>query len=192
MSSPATTALILVRLVFSAIALLFLLRLLAELFRAASDNPVVAFIRRATQPLAGPLGRLLPTVGRISLAALALMLAAQAAKYLVTLPLQGLHPTLTGVTVLAVAGSLDLLLDLYVICILVWAINRSFAINTRHPLIGFIEAITDPVMIPLRSRVQSTRLGRIDLMPVAVILLILILRAMLATPLHELGTRLAQ
>ena len=55
---------------FGALVVLFVLRLLAEAFRADFHNPICQFLYRFTNPVLRPVRKLLPTVRRVNTGAL--------------------------------------------------------------------------------------------------------------------------
>lgn len=74
---------------------------------------------------------------------------------------------------------LVLLLYLYTWVIIIRAVASWLNPDPRNPLIQALNAITEPVLKPLRSLVPPARLGGIDISPILAIILIQIVRYLL-------------
>nr|WP_225561667.1 YggT family protein [Rhodanobacter sp. DHB23] len=179
---------LLVELAFDAVATLFLLRLAAEACRADFHNPLSQFIYRTTNPVLAPLRRALPNWRRINLAALLVAWLAMLLKRFVLLVLVGLLPHPLGLVVLSLAELLDYALLFYLVLVFGWSLMSMFAPDPYHPLQRLLGTIVDPLLRPLRGRLQ---VGMIDFSPTVVIVALLLARMLVAQPLLDLGTRLA-
>lgn len=178
----------LLELAFDALAALFLLRLAAEACRADFHNPLSQFIYRCTNPILAPLRRVLPNWRRINLAALLLAWLAMLLKRLLLFALAGYMPHFGGLLVLALAELFDFALLFYLVLVFGWSLLSLFAPDPRHPLQRLLGAIVDPLLRPLRGRLN---VGMLDFSPTVVIVGLLLARILLAAPLLAFGWRLA-
>lgn len=178
----------LLELAFDALAALFLLRLAAEACRADFHNPLSQFIYRCTNPVLAPLRRVLPNWRRINLAALLLAWLAMLLKRLLLFALAGYMPHFGGLLVLALAELFDFALLFYLVLVFGWSLLSLFAPDPRHPLQRLLGAIVDPLLRPLRGRLN---VGMLDFSPTVVIVGLLLARILLAAPLLAFGWRLA-
>nr|WP_225578142.1 YggT family protein [Rhodanobacter sp. 7MK24] len=179
---------LLVELAFDAVATLFLLRLAAEACRADFHNPLSQFIYRTTNPVLAPLRRVLPNWRRINLAALLVAWLAMLLKRIVLFALVGLVAHPLGLFVLSLAELLDYALLFYLVLVFGWSLMSMFAPDPYHPLQRLLGTIVDPLLRPLRGKLQ---VGMIDFSPTVVIVALLLARMLVAQPLLDLGTQLA-
>jgi YggT family protein len=185
----ANAAALLIQFAFGAIALLLLLRVLAEAVRADFYNPICQFLYRTTNPVLTPLKRVIPNFRRINIAALLLAWVAEVVKNLVLYLLIGLRAAAPGLLLLGLADLLDFVAILYLLMIFAWALLSFVSLDARHPLTPLLGRIVDPVLRPLRRILPAP--GGLDLSPAVAILAILVLRVLIVGPLLELGHRLS-
>lgn len=178
----------LLELAFNAVVALLLLRVLAEACRVDFNNPLSQFIYRYTNPVLAPIRRIVPNWRRINLAALLLAWLAMLLKRLLLLALLGVMPHPAGLLLLALAELLDFVLLFYLVLIFGWSLLSMFAVDRRQPLLRLASAIVDPLLRPLHGRLVA---GNIDFAPMAVMIVLLLGRLLVAAPLLDLGTRLA-
>lgn len=175
-------------LVFDAIVILFLLRVLAEACRAEFNNPLSQFIYRTTNPVLAPIRRVLPNWRRINLAGLLLAWLAMLLKRLLLFGLIGVMPGLPGLLVLSLAELLDFTLLFYIVVIFGWSLLSMFAVDHRQPLLRLAGSIVAPLLRPLDGKLVF---GQIDFAPMAAIVALFLARILIAAPLLDLGARLA-
>lgn len=180
---------LLIQIAFDAVAMLFVLRLAAEACRADFHNPLSQFVYRYTNPVLAPIRRVIPNWRRISLAALLIAWLAMLLKRLVLYALIGFMPGLVGLWVLSLADLLDYVLIFYLVLIFGWSLLSMFAVDQRQPLIRLINAIVEPLMRPVRGKLV---VGSLDFSPAVVMIALMLARLLIAAPLYDLGTRLAQ
>jgi YggT family protein len=178
----------LVGLAFDAVITLLLLRVAAEACRADFHNPLSQFVYRYTNPVLAPIRRILPNWRRINLAALLLAWLAMVIKRLLLFALLGVTPHPLGLIVLALAELLDFALLCYLVLIFGWSLLSMFTVDQRHPLLRLASTLVAPLLRPLRGRLIA---GQIDFAPMAVMIVLLLARLLIAAPLLDLGTRLA-
>jgi YggT family protein len=179
---------LLLTLAFDAVATLLVLRLLAEASRADFNNPLSQFVYRYTNPVLAPIRRVLPNWRRINLAALLLAWLTMLLKCLVLYALLGIMPRPLGLLVQALAELLDFILLFYIVLIFGWSLLSMFAVDRRQPLLRLAGAIVEPLLRPLHGKLIA---GQIDFAPMAVMIVLLLARLLLAAPLMDLGARLA-
>ena len=179
---------LLIGLAFDALATLLVLRLLAEACRADFNNPLSQFVYRTTNPVLAPLRRVLPNWRRINLAALLLAWLVMVVKRLLLFALVGVVPHPLGLLLLALAGLLDFLLVFYLVLIFGWSLLSMFAVDRRQPLLRLAGNLVEPLLRPLHGRLIA---GAIDFAPMAVMIVLLLARVLIAAPLLDLGARLA-
>jgi YggT family protein len=179
---------LLIELAFNAAVTLLLLRVLAEACRADFHNPLSQFVYRYTNPVLAPIRRVIPNWQRINLAALLLAWLAMLLKRWVLFAVMGIMPGVAGLLVLSLAELLDFALMFYLILVFAWSLLSMFAVDQRHPVLRLLDAIVAPLMRPLRGRLV---VGMIDFSPMAVMIVLLLARMLIAAPLLDLGTRLA-
>jgi YggT family protein len=178
----------LIQLAFEAVATLLLLRVAAEACRAEFTNPLSQLIYRYTNPVLAPIRRVLPNWRRINLAALLLAWLAMLIEQLLLFALVGVVPHPLGLIVLALAKLLDFALLFYLVLIFGWSLLSMFNVDPRHPMLRLAGALVAPLLRPLRGKLVA---GQIDFAPMAVMLVLLLARLLVAAPLLDLGLRLA-
>ena len=178
----------LIGLAFDAIIVLLLLRTAAEACRADFHNPLSQFVYRYTNPVLAPIRRVLPNWRRINLAALLLAWLAMLLKRLLLFALLGVMAQLPGLLVLSLAELLEFALLFYLVLIFGWSLLSMFAADQRHPLLRLTSALVTPLMRPLHGKLIA---GQIDFAPMAVMIVLLLARLLIAAPLIDLGARLA-
>lgn len=179
---------LLLDLAFDAVIVLLLLRVAAEACRADFHNPLSQFVYRSTNPVLAPIRRVLPNWRRINLAALLLAWLAMLLKRLLLFALLGVMPQPFGLIVLSLAELLDFVLLCYLVLIFGWSLLSMFAVDRRHPMLQLAGSIVAPLLRPLRDRLV---IGQIDFAPMAVMIVLLLARLLVAAPLLDLGARLA-
>jgi len=179
---------LLIDLAFDAVVVILLLRVLAEACRADFNNPLSQFLYRTTNPLLAPIRRVLPNWRRINLAGLLLAWLAMLLKRLLLFGLVGMMPSLPGLLVLSLAELLDFTLLFYIVVIFGWSLLSMFAVDRRQPVLRLAGSIVAPLLRPLDGKLVF---GQIDFGPMAVMIVLLLARILIAAPLLDLGAKLA-
>lgn len=179
---------LLLQLAFSAVATLFMLRILAEASRADFHNPLSQFIYRYTNPVLARLRRLIPNWRRINSAAVLLVWLLMLLKRAILFLLLGVAPGLIGLLVLSLADLLDFIAVFYMVLIIGWSLMSLFSVDSYHPVQRLVGALVAPVMRPLRGRLVA---GGLDFGPWVVLIVLMLARVLIVGPLEDLGTRLA-
>ena len=177
----------LIELAFDAVVVFLLLRVLAEACRADFNNPLSQFLYRTTNPVLTPIRRVVPNWRRINLAGLLLAWLAMLLKRLLLFALVGMMPGVLGLLVLSLAELLDFTLLFYIVVIFGWSLLSMFAVDRRQPLLRLAGSIVAPLLRPLEGKLV---LGQIDFAPMAVMIVLLLARILIAKPLLDLGSKL--
>jgi YggT family protein len=178
----------LIGLAFDAVVVLLLLRVLAEACRADFNNPLSQFIYRTTNPVLAPIRRVVPNWRRINLAGLLLAWLAMLLKRLLLFGLVGVMPSMPGLLVLSLAELIDFTLLFYIVVIFAWSLLSMFSVDRRQPVLRLAGSIVAPLLRPLDGKLVF---GQIDFAPMAVMIVLLLARILIAAPLLDLGARLA-
>ena len=178
---------LLIELAFNLLATLFVLRVLAEAARADFHNPISQFLYRATNPVLAPIRRVIPNWRRINLAALLLAWLVMVLKNALLFALLGAAPNAGGLLVLGLADLIDFVLVFYLVLIFGWSLMSMLQVDSRQPVLRLAGAIVEPLLRPLRGRLT---VGMIDFSPMAVMLVIVLARILIAAPLLDLGKAL--
>ncbi|MFC5740209.1 YggT family protein [Dyella tabacisoli] len=178
----------LLELAFSALATLFVLRLLAEACRADFNNPLSQFVYRYTNPVLAPARRVLPNWRRINLAALLVAWLLMLLKRAMLFALLGILPGVAGLLLLSLADLLDFVLVFYLVLIFAWSLMSMFQVDRRQPVLRLMGSLVEPLLRPLRGKLV---IGGLDFSPWAVMIVLMLLRLLVVAPLTHVGTALA-
>lgn len=171
MIGQATTAFaFLVETVFHLYLVALMLRVLLEAIGADYYNPICQALITVTDPLVRPLSRILPPIGRISLAGILLLFIIQAVSLVVVGLISGWPLNPLVIALLAVLRLIRMLLVLYLVLIIAGVIISWIGQGFRHPIVPLILQLSEPVLAPIR-RVLPT-LGGLDLSPLVALIVI--------------------
>ena len=158
--------------------LALIMRVLLQLARADSYNPISQFLIKVTQPLLKPIRRFIPSIGKVDTATIIAILLIQMLTTAALVALQGYSiPNPLDLLIWAVLGTLGMLINIYFIAILASIIISWVAPGSYNPLILLLHQLTEPVMAPFRKIVPA--MGGLDLSPIFVFLTINVLQIML-------------
>lgn len=153
-----------------------LLRLWMQFVKADYYNPVSQFVVKATQPIVGPLRKVLPSAGRLDTASLALaiiigMIKAAALIWLNNIGLSVLPVVINGV-LFAVSSFLSMLFWILIIrAILSW-FSQGY-----NPMEAMLHQLTEPLLAPVRRVIPP--IGGLDLSVLIVIIALQFLRILI-------------
>jgi YggT family protein len=94
-----------------------------------------------------------------------------------------------GNLLIAVAGILKILLDVYTWVVIVAALISWVNPDPYNPIVKFLRAVTEPVFRPIR-RLIGYRLGPVDISPIIVILAVVFVQKFLVASLIEIGYKI--
>jgi YggT family protein len=156
----------------------FLLRLLCQIVRTDFRNPLVQAIVRLTNPLVMPLRRMLPPIGRVDSASVVAVLLAQMLRTTLVLLLAGDGlPSVVPLLLLSVVELLDTTLLVFLGAVFLYVILSWVSPDGYTPAGRLLADLVEPLLRPFRRLVPP--LGGLDLSPLAVILLLSVLRMVL-------------
>lgn len=158
----------LVETLFSLYIAALLLRILLEAVGADYYNPVSQILIKVTEPLVGPLGRIIPRIGRFNTAAVVLLFVFQTIAVVLVMAISGLAADPLQILAIAFFRLLRMLLVMYMVLIIVDVILSWVGGDLRHPIIPLIYQLTRPVLSPIQ-RVVPTIAG-LDLSPLIAII----------------------
>ena len=156
--------------VFHAFGLAALVRFWMQALRAPVRNPIAQFTMALTDFAVKPLRRLLPGLFGLDLASLAVAWAAEFA-LLAILALLREVPLANG-PVLSILGFLAIVkllrLTVYIVMGAVFVQALLSWVSPYHPVAPFFDALTRPLLKPLRKAVPT--IGGVDVTPVLVLI----------------------
>lgn len=160
----------LVETLFSLYIAALMLRVLLEAVGADYYNPVSQVLLRITQPLVGPLSRIVPSVGRLNTAAIVLLVIIQTIAVVLVMAISGFAPDPLQAFVIALFRLLRMLLVMYMVLIIAEVILSWVGGGLRHPIIPLIYQLTRPVLGPIQRVVPN--IAGIDFSPLIAIIAI--------------------
>ncbi|GLS83635.1 YggT family protein [Paraferrimonas haliotis] len=150
----------LVTVIFELYLMIVVLRIWLQFARADFYHPVSQFIVKATQPVVGPLRRVIPPVGQLDTASLLLALMVAGAKWVVLMMMQNAGIDWAGAAVLAVLGVIKEFGTLLFWMLLIRAI-LSWVSQGQNPFEFLLAQLTEPLMAPIRRIIPP--MGGLDL-----------------------------
>jgi len=186
MPSPISAAgLFLINVLFDLYLLVLMVRLILCLAKANYFNPVTQAIIKITQPIVGPIRRIIPNIRNFETSTLVIILLVEIIKYsLITLIVTGFPASILGLLLLAAADGLKLLLDTFFYAILLQGI-LSWMHAGYSPISQVLLQITSPIMRPLQRIMPLV--GGFDLSPIPALILLQLLTILLIKPLMAVG-----
>ncbi|RRJ82706.1 YggT family protein [Aestuariirhabdus litorea] len=154
-----------------------LIRFILQLVRADFYNPLSQFVVKATNPLLIPLRRLIPGVGGVDIASLALALLLQLALVYLLFALKGMTPPLGFALVNSLYELINTVLNLYLWSLIIIAIASWVAPGSYHPALMLLHQITEPLSSRVRRVIPP--IGGLDLSLMAIVLIIISLQKIL-------------
>jgi YggT family protein len=169
---------------FGALVVLFVVRLLAEAFRADFNNPICQFLYRFTNPVLRPVRKVLPTVRRVNTGAVLVVFILECLKWLLIVAMAGIAPNIFGLLIVGVGETLDIFLLTFVVLVFVWSLMSMLATDRNHPVARLVNSLAEPLVRPLRGRAT---IGGLDFSPTLVILGLILARMLIAAPIRDVG-----
>ncbi|PVZ83373.1 hypothetical protein C9426_26710 [Serratia sp. S1B] len=160
----------LVKTVVDIYVMVLLLRIWMQLTRTDFYNPFSQFVVKVTQPIVGPLRRILPSMGPVDTASLLLAFLLMTIKYPLLLLIQSgsmslsLYNLLFGlISLIKSAGSL-------IFWVVIIRSLMSWISQGRSPIDYVMYQLTEPLMAPIRRFIPA--MGGIDFSAMVVILIL--------------------
>jgi YggT family protein len=148
---------------------------------ARSGNPLGNFIFALTDWIVLPLRKVVPSVGRWDMASLLSVYLLELLQFLVLWLLLGAGSGLTQIPVLAVFGSVRLVLSAMTGLVIVYAVLSW--VQSSSPLTDIMERLAAPPLRPIRKVVPLV--GGIDLSPLVLLVLLQIAAIVLGAVQHS-------
>ena len=175
--------LLIIKLLVHALALLVLVRFLAQFWRVDRYNPVVSRIDSYSAWLCAPLRRILPWNPRIDFASLLVSWALLLLWLLGVMYLLGYFNYLYLTPLWALLLWFNLLLQLYFFLLLGLVVVSWIAAGSNHPLVILLYEFTEPLSYPIRRLIPSF-MG-LDFSPMVLFFIIFFLRKFVLLPLMQ-------
>jgi YggT family protein len=157
--------------------LILLVRALLQLVQADFYNPISQTVFKICAPVVEPLRKILPTVGRLNLAAVVAALGVQWAFYVIILTVSGqLSPQVFAYLAVAAFDVLSALVEIYFWGIFILVIS-SWIGTTNHPTVRLVGQIVEPYMRPFRNLIPP--IGMIDISPMVAIFALMLIQSRL-------------
>jgi len=179
----------LIQTLFDLYLVAIMIRVLLHLTRADFYNPVSQFLVKITNPPLIPLRRIIPGFMGIDFAAIVLMLAIKIVEIFLVVLIKGASVNFIGVVVLAIAGLLHLLVNVYFFTILIQVVISWINPGSYNPAISLLYSINEPLLG--RARRIIPPISGFDLSPIVVIILLQLVSMLLIQPITDLGQGLA-
>lgn len=159
-----------IQLIFSLAASFVVLRFLLHLSRADYFNPITQGVVKATNPLILPLQAVLKPSRRCDWASLvaAFLIKGLGITAAVGIASQLGAVTFVNITVGALIGTLNNILDIYFFALIISIVLSWVAPQANHPGAALVYQLTEPLMAPVRRFIPA--LGGLDLSPIFIFL----------------------
>ena len=155
--------LILLQVVFGLVLFLLILRVVLPLSGARFKNPLCQLVYKATNPILGPLGRVIPNYRRVSLAGVLLAFVIATLGVLALFAISGQPVSIPMVLLLGFGTVINMTLGLYFWAIVVRAVMSFFSPDYGNPAVELLNDITEPLLRVFRK--MPPRLSGLDLSP---------------------------
>ncbi|MBA3987817.1 YggT family protein [Aliidiomarina maris] len=165
--------LFLVQTLFSLYIMAIVLRIWLQLARADFFNPLSQFIAKVTNPPLRPLEKVIPSRGRLNLAAVVLGIAVSVVAIYVRVLLVGANPDVLALLIIGVRYFISIVLQVVFWMLIIRAILSWFS-RGGNPLEYVLHQLTEPLLRPVRRFIPA--IGGLDLSVLFVIIGIQFLR----------------
>lgn len=165
--------LFLVQTLFSLYITAVILRIWLQLARADFFNPLSQFIVKVTNPPLKPMQKIIPSAGRVDVAAVVLAIALSVISIYALLLITGQSAPFLMVLVAGVRELISSALQLMFWIIIIRALLSWFS-SGNNPLELVMHQLTEPLLAPVRRIIPPV--GGLDLSVIVVIVLIQFLR----------------
>lgn len=147
-----------------------LLRFWMQWVRADFRNQVGQFLLTTTNPAVIPLRRVLPPVGAIDSATVVLAVAVATLKTFLLMMIQGISPAPLGLLLFSVIEVLRCSIYLFMAALIVGIIASWIAPQSYHPVVRIAQAISHPLLAPIRRVIPP--LAGLDISPIFIFLIL--------------------
>lgn len=169
-----------------AAALLFLLRFVLQLCRADFYNPLSMGIARATDPVLGPVRKVLGGWRNIDFASFAAAWLAHAVMLVVFIVQKELPMAALVILTDTLRATLSALIWIFLIAIFISIVMSWIAPHVVSPGTDLIRQVAEPVMAPARRIIPSIG-GGLDLSPILTVLVLTVIQGPILSRLLPYG-----
>ncbi|MFT3789766.1 MAG: YggT family protein [Rudaea sp.] len=177
----------LIQTIFDFLVGVFLVRAMLIAVNAAFYDPVCQFVYKLTNPVVAPIRRLLPRVGKIEIASIAIAYALALVE-LALLAALGLRVGAFGWLLGAFVAVFGIAVWIVFWALLIRALLSFFADERAHPNARVLVQLTEPVVRPFRRLVPPV--GGMDLSFLIASVVLILVRLLAIMPLTDLAARL--
>lgn len=149
--SPENPFIFLIDTLFSIYIAVMLLRFLLQQVGADFYNPISQFIVKATQPLVSIARRYIPSIKKIDLATLVLVVLLIIIKLLILFSVAGVQFNGQLLVIKAFYDLISLTFDIFIIALFVQAILSWVNPDPQHPVSSLLRNLTYPVLRPIQK-----------------------------------------
>lgn len=164
--------------------MVLLLRVWMQWARVDFYNPFSQFVVKITQPVVGPLRRVIPAMGPIDSSSLLLAFVLSVIKAIVLFMVVTFQPIIWIAAVLILLKTIGLL----IFWVLLVMALMSWVSQGRSPVEFVLLQLTEPLLRPIRRMLPS--MGGIDFSPMILVLLLYVLNMGIAELLQSTGNML--
>ncbi|ANI30047.1 membrane protein [Yersinia entomophaga] len=150
--------------------MVLLLRIWMQMVHSDFYNPFSQFVVKITQPIVGPLRRIIPSLGPIDSASLLLAFLLMTIKYPLLLLIQGGGMSLSPYNLLFGVISLVKAAGYLIFWVMIIRALMSWVSQGRSPMDYLLYQLTEPLMAPIRRILPA--MGGIDFSGMVVILIL--------------------
>jgi YggT family protein len=157
-----------------------MLRIMLQFVRADFYNPISQLVWQLTQPIVGPLQKVLPKVRQLDTAAALLLLTVAIVYVFIATAVLGYGVTVLGAIWYAVLKLVVLVLNLYTFALVIQAILSWVGPGVNNPAGSILWSINEPLLRPVRRVIPP--FSGLDLSPLVVILVLQFLKLLIPLP----------
>ncbi|CAI8384433.1 MAG TPA: YggT family protein [Halieaceae bacterium] len=164
---------------FTLALVLIATRFLAQLCGVSSYNPISMALRRITDPVVLPLGRLLPGGKRVNPGSLLALVLCQMLFIALMFSLIGRLDAFSFIqaAIWSLIGGASLIINIVFYSVIATIVVSFLAPQSAHPAVEFVWQLTEPVMAPLRQLLPS--MGGLDFSPIILFIALNVVRVSL-------------
>ncbi len=172
--SPENPFIFLIDTLFSIYIAVMLLRFLLQQVGADFYNPISQFIVKATQPLVSITRRYIPSIKKIDLATLVLVVLLIVIKLLILFSVAGVQFNGQLLVIKAFYDLISLTFDIFIIALFVQAILSWVNPDPQHPVSSLLRNLTYPVLRPIQKHLPP--ISGIDLSTIVALIGLMFLK----------------
>ena len=175
--------------IFGFYVIIIMLRFLFRILRIDHYNPVSQAIIRLTQAPLKLLYRFIPSIGRVDIAAIVLMIGVQYSLVLLITLIVGGPLLPVALLMVSLLSLVNHAFNIFIFAIVIQAVLSWIApVDYGHPLTGILYRLTSPLLVPARRMIPAA--GGLDFSPMVVIIALVFFKLLLIPPLQDLIARI--